>query len=144
MSVFDSIENASFSEGGNYLHQGAYDLEIVKVKLGKTRKNNNFVAVDVKILGTTSDMRIGEIGNWFTSDMHDSFLGNVKQFCVALLSASGPIDPSSINSAVVEGICKDDGAAIVGSRIRLQVTMVPTQKGGTFSRHTWLPAGATA
>lgn len=144
MSVFDNIDKATFSEGGNYLRSGSYDLEISKVKLGKTRKGHNFVAVDVKILGTTSDMSIGEIGNWFTSDQHDSFLGNVKQFCVALLSTGGPIDQGSITSEVVDGICKDDGAAVVGSRIRLQVTIVPTQKGGTFSRHTWLPAGATA
>ena len=144
MSIFDRIEDATFSEGGNYLHEGAYDLEIVKVKVAKTRKNHDFFAVDVKILGTTSDMRIGEIGNWFTSTQHDSFLGNVKQFCTALLSASGPIDPASINAEVVDGIAKDNGAAVVGSRIRLQVTQVPTKAGGTFSRHTWLPAGATA
>ena len=143
MGVFDKIGEATFSEGGNYFRPGAYDLEIVKVKQDQTRKNHDFVAVDCKILGTTSDMHIGEIGNWFTSNQHDSFLGNVKQFCYALLSSSGSVDANSITPEIVESICKDNGAAVVGSRIRLQVTQVSTQKGGTFSRHTWLPAGAT-
>jgi hypothetical protein len=146
MSVFDGIAEATYNEGGNYLHPGSYDLEIVKLKVGQTRKKDDFFAADLKILGTTSDMRIGEIANFFTSTKQERalFLGNVKGFAKALLSATGEIDDGAITPEVMDGICDKNGAAVVGARIRVQVTQVPTLAGGTYSRHTWMPAGATA
>jgi hypothetical protein len=144
MSIFDKIEAATFSEGGNYIKPGAYDLEVVKLKIGQTRKKENFFAASFKVLGTSNpDCRVGEVVDWFCSDKHDSFLGNVKQFAVALLSAAGPVAPDAITSQLMDGLVDKDGAAVAGSRIRVQVTMVPTKAGGTFSRHLWLPAGAT-
>ena len=144
MSIFDRIESATFSEGGNYLKQGNFDLEITKIKLGKTRKLEDYFAVDFKIIGTSStEMQIGEAVNWFQGFKHDSALGNIKQFVTALLASAGPVAPDAITAAFMDALVDKDGAAVAGSRIRVQVTPVPTKTGGTFSRHLWLPAGAT-
>lgn len=144
MSIFDKIAEATYTEGGNYIRPGNYDLEVVKLKVGVTRKKANFFAANFKVLGSSNpECRVGEVVDFFTSDVHDSFLGNVKQFAVALLSSAGPVAPDAITSQLMDGLVDKDGAAVAGSRIRVQVTLVPTKAGGTFSRHLWLPAGAT-
>lgn len=145
MGIFDNIENATFNDGGNYFKAGSYDVEVVKLKVGVNRKKNNYFAADLKIIGCSPNcgMEVNEIGNWYTSDLHDSFLGNVKSFATALLSIHGPVDPKAITNEVIEGLVEKDGAAMVGARLRLDVRMEATKSGGTFSKHIWRPAGAT-
>lgn len=143
MGVFTGIEEAKSTEGGNYLRQGMYDVEVVRLSVGKTRKGIPFFAADLKILGTNNpDHRIGEIANWFVGFDKDAALGNVKAFTVAMLSSEGAVDPASITEAVMESLVDKGGEAVAGSRVKVQVTLVETKSGGTFSKHLWFPAGA--
>jgi hypothetical protein len=143
MGVFAGIEEAKSTEGGNYLKPGMYDVEVVRLSVGKTRKGVPFFAADLRILGTNNpDHRIGEVANWFVGFDKDAALGNVKAFAVAMLSSEGSVDPASITEAVMESLVDKGGEAVAGTRVKVQVTIVETKSGGTFSKHLWFPAGA--
>lgn len=140
MSIFAGIENARSTEGGNYLDVGVHEVEIMRLTTGKTRKGVPFFAADMKILGTNSTKhRIGEVANFFVGFDKDAALGNVKAFAVACLSIEGPIDPSTITQPVMDGLVEKGGEAVVGTRLKVQVTQVPTKSGGTYSKHLWFP-----
>ncbi len=143
MGVFSGIETAKSSEGGNYLKPGVYDVEVVRLAVGRTRKNVDFFAADLRILGSNNpDHRVGDIGNWFVGFDKEPALGNVKAFAVACLSSEGSIDPASITEPVMNGLVEKGGEAVAGTRLKVQVTLVDTKGGGKYSKHLWFPAGA--
>ena len=143
MGIFSGIEEAKSTEGGNYLKPGVFDVEIVRLTTGKTRKGIPFFAADLRLLGTNNaEHRVGEICNFFVGLDKEPSLGNIKAFAVACLSSEGQIDPESITEKVMEGLVDKGGEAVVGTRLKVQVTLVPTKAGGTFSKHLWFAAGA--
>jgi hypothetical protein len=142
MGVFSGIENAKSTEGGNYLKSGIYDVEVVRLSVGTTRKGIPFFAADLRVLGTNNpDHRVGEVANWFVGFDKDAALGNVKAFAVACLSSEGAVDPASITEKVMESLVDKGGEAVAGTQLKVQVTQVPTKTGGTYSKHMWFPIG---
>lgn len=142
MGVFSGIENAKSSEGGSYLTPGTYDVEVVRLTTGKTRKGVDFFAADFKILGSNNpDHRIGEIVNYFVGFDKEPSLGNVKAFAVACLSSEGAVDPATISEAVMESLVDKGGEAVVGTQLKVQVSLVDTRGGGKYSKHLWFPIG---
>jgi hypothetical protein len=142
MGVFSGIENAKSTEGGNYLSAGVHDVEIVRLSTGKTRKGVDFFAADFKILGTNSpNHRIGDIANWFVGFDKEPSLGNVKAFAVACLSSEGAVDPATITEKVMESLVDKGGEAVVGTQLKVQVSLVDTRGGGKYSKHLWFPIG---
>jgi hypothetical protein len=41
----------------------------------------------------------------------------------------------------MESLVDKGGEAVVGTRLKVQVTAVPTKSGGTYSKHLWFPLG---
>ena len=143
MGLFSGIENAKATEGGNYLKPGLYDVEVVRLATGQTRKKVDFFAADLRVVGSNNpDHRVGEVVNWFVGFDKEPALGNVKAFAVACLSSEGPIDPASITEAVMNGLVEKGGEVVAGTRLKVQVTLVDTKGGGKYSKHLWFPAGA--
>jgi hypothetical protein len=142
MGVFSGIENAKSTEGGNYLKPGVYDVEVVRLSTGKTRKGVDFFAADFKVLGSNNpDHRVGDIANWFVGFDKEPALGNVKAFAVACLSSEGAVDPATITEKVMESLVDKGGEAVVGTQLKVQVTLVDTKGGGKYSKHLWFPIG---
>ena len=145
MGLFKGIENAQTSEGGNYLNPGVYDIAIQRISTGRTRKNVDFVAVDFQILHTSNAEKhpVGSTANYFCGADKDGFLSNVKMFAAAVLANVLPVgqsfDMSQITETVMEEMTANNGAAVVGQKLRVQVTHVGTKAGGTYSRHQWSP-----
>lgn len=143
MGLFSGIENAKSTEGGNYLRPGIYDVEVVRLSVGQTRKGVNFFAADLRILGSNNtDHRVGEVANWFVGFDKDAALGNVKSFAVSALSSEGAIDPATITEPVMNALVDKGGEAIVGTKLKVQVSLVDTKGGGKYSKHHWFPIGA--
>lgn len=147
MGLFSGIQDAKATQGGNYLKPGMYAVQIDRVTVGQTRKGVDFFAVDLKILGTNSDAHsLGSIANWFVGFDKEPALANCKAFAKAVLSNALPegeeFDESTITEEVMEGLIADNGAAIRGQKLQVQVVQVPTKAGGTFSRHLWFREGA--
>lgn len=145
MGLFKGIEDAKMSEGGTYLKPGIYDIQILRVKTGQTRKKIDFFVVDFKILGSNNpEHAIGSTANWWLGFDKDGTLGNIKQWAVAVLSNTLPagqtFDAAQITEPVLEGIIANEGAIVKDQKLKVQVTLVDTQNGGKFSRHHWYPA----
>lgn len=142
MGVFSGIENAKATEGGNYLKPGVYDVEVVRLSTGRTRKGVDFFAADLKVVGGNNpDHRVGDIANWFVGFDKEPSLGNVKAFAVACLSSEGSVDPATITEKVMESLVDKGGEAVVGTQLKVQVTLVETRGGGKYSKHLWFPIG---
>jgi hypothetical protein len=142
MGVFSGIENAKSTEGGNYLKPGVYDVEVVRLSTGKTRKGVDFFAADLKVIGSNNpDHRVGDIANWFVGFDKEPSLGNVKAFAVACLSSEGAVDPATITEKVMESLVDKGGEAVVGTQLKVQVSLVDTRGGGKYSKHLWFPIG---
>ena len=145
MGVFSGIENAKSTEGGNYLKPGVYDLEVIRLSVGTTRKGVPFFAADFKVLGSNNpDHNANEVVNWFVGFDKEPSLGKVKAFAVACLSSEGPVDPASITEKVMESLVDKGGEAVVGTQLKCQVTLVDTRGGGKYSKHLWFPIGTAA
>ena len=145
MGVFSGIENAKSTEGGNYLKPGVYDLEVIRLSVGTTRKGVPFFAADFKVLGSNNpDHNANEVVNWFVGFDKEPSLGNVKAFAVACRSSEGPVDPASITEKVMESLVDKGGEAVVGTQLKCQVTLVDTRGGGKYSKHLWFPIGTAA
>lgn len=143
MGLFSGIENAKATEGGNYLKPGVYDVEVVRLAVGQTRKKVDFFAADLRVIGTNNpDHRPGDVVNWFVGLDKDAALGNIKAFAAACLSSEGPIDQSTITEAVMDGLVEKGGEAVAGTRLKVQVSLVDTKSGGKYSKHLWFAAGA--
>jgi hypothetical protein len=145
MGVFSGIENAKSTEGGNYLKPGVYDLEVIRLSVGTTRKGVPFFAADFKVLGSNNpDHNANEVVKGFVGCDKEPSLGNVKAFAVACLSSEGPVDPASITEKVMESLVDKGGEAVVGTQLKCQVTLVDTRGGGKYSKHLWFPIGTAA
>jgi len=145
MGVFSGIENAKSTEGGNYLKPGVYDLEVIRLSVGTTRKGVPFFAADFKVLGSNNpDHKVAEVVNWFVGFDKEPSLGNVKAFAVACLSSEGPVDPGTITEPVMNALVDKGGEAVVGTQLKCQVTLVDTRGGGKYSKHLWFPIGTAA
>jgi hypothetical protein len=150
MGLFKGIENAQTSEGGNYLNPGVYDVVLQRINTGRTRKGVDFVAVDFQIVQTSNSEKhpVGSTANYFCGADKDGFLSNVKIFAAAVLANALPIgqsfDMAQITEEVMEGLTANNGQAVVGQKLRVQVTHVQTKAGGTYSRHQWSPGAKAA
>ena len=142
MGVFAGIQDARETAGGNYLKPGVYDVEVMRLSKGETRKGVAFFAADLRVLGSNNaEHPIGQVVNWFVGFDKEPALGNVKNFAVAVLSVVGTVDPTTITEQVMEQMVDKGGEGVRGVRLRVQVNLVDTKGGNKFSRHLWFPAG---
>lgn len=149
MSVFSGIENVKISEGGNYLKPGDYDLEIVKVTVGVTRKGVQFFSVQFKVCGAPEDThQIGEFVDWYNGKDKDGFLPNIKEWARAVLQNTSEVlvQESDITEEVMNALVADNGEACRGMKLRCRVVLKPikSKPGSFFSRHYWYPGDSVA
>jgi hypothetical protein len=149
MGIFSGIETARIGEGGNYLKPGDYDLEVVKVTVGRTRKGVDFFAVSLKVCGASPDThQIGEMVDWFNGKDKDAFLPNIKEWARAVLQSTSTetVEDADITEEVMNALSADGGEACAGARLRCKVVAKPikSKPGQFYSRHYWYPAIAQA
>lgn len=144
MGVFGGIESARISEGGNYLKPGDYDLEIVKVTVGHTRKGVDFFSCQFKVVGAPEGThQIGEFVDWYNGKDKDGFLPNIKEWARAVLQNTSEVvvQEADITEPVMEALTADSGSAVQGMKLRCKVVLKPikSKPGSFFSRHYWYP-----
>ncbi len=150
VGIFKGIEAARTSVGGHYLHPGTYDVDLQCISIGTTQKNVNFVAIDFLIVRTSNPENhpVGSTAIYFCGADREHFLGNVKVVAAAILANGNRVgasfDMSVITEEVMDGLCANGGAAVVGQRLRVQVSHVLAKDGCTYARHLWSPGAAIA
>jgi hypothetical protein len=146
MGLFDGIDKARITEGGNYLKEGEFELEVTKALQGTTRKNIGFMAVQMKVLGTSTDKhKIGEIVDWYNAADKEGFLGNAKEWAKAcllnLLPPGEVLDEATIDEPTLNSLLDKNGEMVQGMKLRVRVVLKPikSKPGQFFSRHYWTP-----
>lgn len=142
MGLFGGIDKAQGNFGGNYIRTGTHTLEVMRIKIGNTRKGVAFMAVDFEVLETSNPEHVvGSTVNWFNGTDKDGFLSNAKSLAVALLgSAAGEaVDESTVTEETMEGLCENDGEDVKGVKIKADAFLVDTKKGGKYTKILWEP-----
>jgi len=130
MGSFKGIESAKVQQGGVYLLQGTYDLLIGSAKVGKSRKGEEFFAVDFEIEQSTHpDRPAGSQVSWMTMRRFDGYLPAVKGFLLAAMDAQeGDVTEEVCDTAV--GVDQP----LAGQRVKAQVIDIVTRAGKPFTK----------
>lgn len=140
MGLFSNISNAQYSEGGNYLKDGVFRLEIKKTILKKTRKGPMGFIVECGILESTNPAHIvGSEATWMVTDDKEPFLGNVKQFIATALE----VEMAEINEEVAELIVGDE-QPLKGKIVRASGINILTRKNTNFTKIKFIKDSAGA
>lgn len=135
MGLFDGIENAKPTEGGVFLREGVYEeIEILGIKVGRTRKGRDFFVVEGKILKATGPQAnpVGSQASWMEMLDRDNALGSVRAFVAALCGCElDEVDEKAVSALV----SKDQPG--VGGVIKAEASMVKTRAGGDFTKVRW-------
>lgn len=125
-SIFAGISAAKARADANYELPGHYIELIRRVKADRSRKGEDFVAVEKTILAVLDDdegrgHRIGDEVTHMLMAKHDSFLGNIK----AMIAATFGVPAEQVQEADAVEICGDSqpmAGAVVECVNRNQVT----------------------
>ncbi|MEK7424207.1 MAG: hypothetical protein AAB131_10245 [Actinomycetota bacterium] len=141
-SVFAGIEAAQERRASNYDKPGHYLAKIVRVKLGATRKGEEFLAVEKVILKTYPDgegyaeglcHRPGEECSHLVMRKHDSFLPTVRTFIAHVCGV--PIE--QVDEAACFQACGDD-QPLAGLVVETRAITVTTKAKTPFTRIDYL------
>lgn len=134
MGMFDGIKDAKASMDANYDRDGDYISRIDRVKGGKSRSGDEFVAVEKTIIFVYDDgegrgHKVGENVTHMMMKKHDSFLGNMKAFVAKCMGC----DEEEVDGAACEEIISEDNP--MGGMVVHQVNKtIQTRKGNDFTR----------
>lgn len=125
-SIFAGISDAKARTDANYERPGHYIELINRVKADRSRKGEDFVAIEKSILAVLDDdegrgHRIGDEVTHMLMAKHDSFLGNIK----AMIAAVFGVPAEQVQESDAVEICSEDqpmAGAVVECVNRNQVT----------------------
>lgn len=140
--LFSGIEDAQISGGGIYLLDGGYLVELIKVFTLVSRKKEDLVVVEFKILESNNPARtVGSRASWVVNLKQDAALGNLKGFALAAGTTPGE-EPPHIDEAAIEFIVSKENP-LEGTKVAVQCTTITTRAGTPFTKHEWSPAPAS-
>lgn len=156
MGLLSGINNARPSAGGVFFEEGLYpQLKITDVKVITARSGDIFYAVETEIIQShVANRPTGMKASWLCNKRHDNFLGDVRAFVAAALGLDIDAEPHRLAEVTEEvadatiateavdpttKVLKKVPSPLAGTMIRLECTAHTTKKGGTFTRHRWMP-----
>lgn len=133
--VFAGVKEAKPSFAANYLSEGHYLLRIDRVKFGKTRKGDEFVAVETTVAHVWDNNdgaghKIGENATHMLMCKHDMFLPNFKAMIVNLLKC--PETDITVDACVQ--ICDEATQPFSGMLVEIIAKNIVTREGNDFTR----------
>ncbi len=131
-SKYDGIENAQVGRSGVYLGEGQHTLEVMEIKDGTTRKGIGYFVAEFRVLKSTLHPE-GSTCSWFVSMDKDAALGNIKAFTAALTGST----LEEVKGDVVEYIAGAKNP-MKGKKISADAAVLPTKKGGKYTRVNWI------
>lgn len=137
--AFSGITTAKARVDANYIRPGSYWLQINKLRLDKSRKDQVFLAVEMTVIHCFDERiadqppgRRGHISGESVTHMmmkkHDSFLGNVKAMLVAILG----IPADQITEAEAAMVC-GDSQPLTGTVVEVNCRNITTRAGNPFT-----------
>lgn len=147
MGLYGGVQDAKYSEGGAYIDQGVFLLEIQALKTIKKRDGKGAFVAEFKAIetGGGSNWKPGSFFSWMTSE-NDNFLGNVKNFAAvasACYQGIDDVDDTTITEEVLLALTAETGDnpnPFKGVKIRCSAVTIPTKKkDGKFTKCRWMP-----
>jgi hypothetical protein len=139
MGLFGGIKNAKFSDGGVYLLDGVYRLEVQALKMIEVRvgKRKAFVA-EFKILESSNPARLkGSSVTWMVMMDLDAALGNIKNFMESLIPGLDQVSEEEFETACDESV--SEANPLKGHNVRASAWTIKTKKGGDFTKVKYMP-----
>lgn len=135
MGLFSGMKDAQYSDGGVYLLDGNYVLEITELKSGTTRQDLNYFVAECKILQSTNPARKpGTVVSWFVGIKKDTpALADIKRF----LAVCGEVEDTEVDDAAAEMSVSDE-QPFAGRVLRAAATTITTKKNKRdFTKVVW-------
>ncbi|MCP4897865.1 MAG: hypothetical protein GY906_12910 [bacterium] len=132
-NLFSGIKDAKARLDANYERPGHYVLRIDALKIGRTRKGDDFMAVEKTVLHVLDDdegkgHKVTENVTHMMMAKHDSFLGNVKAMFAKLLDCA----TDDVDSDACMAVCGDD-QPMSGMIIECKNRNITTKAGNPFT-----------
>jgi hypothetical protein len=144
MGMFGKITEVRVNNGGIYFQPGAYLLEVLAIKVGKTREGDRpFFVAEFKILESDNpERRPNTTMSWMV--MLDKFqetgLSNIKGFACALLD----IEEDQVDEAGIEQMVSEANPC-KGLQVRATASNIKTRgKGTDFTKVIFKPVNEPA
>jgi hypothetical protein len=149
MGIFTGIGEAQVGMGNVYFLHGIYKVEVLEVKLLRSRKREDLYIVEVLILESDNpERKPGMKASWVVNLKQDAALGNIKGFLGSALGVD-PYDAEALKEAFLEN-GKDTTEAVAeqsvsadnplkGTALKLTCINKKTKAGMDFTVHTWEP-----
>lgn len=133
--VFAGVKEAKPSFAANYTRDGHYFARINRVKFGKSRKSEEFVAVEMIILHVYDDNngtghKVGEDATHMLMCKHDMFLPNFKAMVVNLVKCP----ETEIGPEECMQICDENIQPFAGMLVEFIAKTITTQADRDFTR----------
>jgi len=133
MGLFTGVEDAQENKGFRYIEPGNYTLKVIKCTAGRSRKGEDFFAVDFEILeSTNSDFLQASECSWMVMKRHDAFLGNIKGFIAEVMD----VDGSEISERDCEAVVGDK-QPLAGKEVFAIAYNKTTKAGKPFTVVHW-------
>jgi len=146
MGLFTGIENAKPSFDAKYIMPGHYLCRIDRIKADRTRKGDDFLAVEMTVLHTFDDgdvnekaggraawHRPGESVSQLFLAKHDTFKGNVKAMVANLTGCH----ESEVTEADCQRICSEE-QVLSGMIAEIKARTIITKAGQEFTKVSYV------
>lgn len=135
MGLFSGMSDAKYSEGGIYLLDGNYVLEVMELKSGTSRQRLDFFVAECRILQSTNpERKAGTICSWFVGIKPDTpALADIRRF----LAVAGDSDDSDVDDTAAEMAVSSE-QPFKGVVLRAAATTITTAKlKRPFTKVVW-------
>lgn len=151
MGLWDGLDKAEVFERGTFMKPGNFVLRIKNCIDKTTRKSGRAFIVEFEVLQSSApEHPVGTTTTWFQkmADLNVA-LGAVKEFMAAVyqkdlrnLTEKADFEKNIAPSLPSIADAATSRNALQGHVVGCEVTMIKTQKGLDFSKHSWTPVKA--
>lgn len=148
-SMFQGLNEAKPSSGGNYLPGGKHRVRIEALRFKKSEnresKNENVFIVEMTVLSSDVEKLAGTKRDWVlgipakTEDKMRAY-GDMKAFYAALAGVEDADSLGDFEAIAERSIGADNPCRNL--EIDVEVQIVTTKKGNPFSKHRWQTDGS--
>jgi len=136
MGLFDGIENASSSQGGQYIKPGQHVFEINALKMPPNLRNGACFIAELTVIASTGEHGVGDSVSWVRniSKHKEMALGDIKAFLAACVGCKEEdVDAAGAEAAVSEA------QPMAGIKVACEAFDKPMQKDPTkmFTHTRW-------